>query len=674
MSEQQNKPNENKPSTQSDLFSKIRQMDITDTLLKMAYKKKTEEEERKKAEIAKQEQLKQEEETRVLNQYYDKSNAIDVNDAEMANNTSEAEDDDLFDDGLGGASISSDYSANEAVTADEISEEELAKIKAETHAENDVHLTLNAAEKTNDAALLERVKQSTHKPVITPTDFDFTREENTSNPNADAETNAKDQEAKTESSTDTTNEKNITNAKPQVDTGFEFLNTPEYRKTHQTKNDDGVGIELEDERQRKAEMLRLKQAAEEKEKIKKEYKPQTFFRNDDLFSGKSNFIAKFNKGTKFIPFNFENLGNLLLSGLLIYGLVRWLNHYFELENIISVLYFLMITLIVGHFVPKLFNFTPQDEREAKKSASLQLFEYLRSGITSPQSKDVAILLFMLVGFGVAYFLPLNYFDFITKWTVIPLFIALVCMVLYITRWHLVASLVGVIIISLTMINKVTIIDWDNEHLELETVRIGVKHIRSNRVFSNVELVPSAVEIDTTGKYYVSTVNDGFTGSNNTIRDIPIYYTFKVAVKPTKSLLISMKLAKCYEDGGDNCDKFVEFYEQAKKENPQGLTVMPLFYTPQLAEKPIYITSFKDYKMLAKLHLERIIFDLMQQNLTQIKLPLKEADYRFIIPRKLEVILQGNNILLPIGNPEVKLALHQIAQLTLDVNQLKKIVK
>lgn len=457
------------------------------------------------------------------------------------------------------------------------------------------------------------------------------------------------------------------------ETGFEYLNTPDYKYRHQQSNkDDAANIKVELSKKHKEEKLNstsIKNQSNNQaptENVLKRIKGVckdiydtilSQFRQNEFLPRENKYVSQLNKILKFIlPFKAENLTSKLGFILFIGLWAAFLNNYLSSSELNNSIALFALMLLAGYFIPRFFSFKPKLEKSNKIGIA---YEYVTKYLLvhKLEHKNIAILAMMAICVFLAYLFP----NLLVS--VFCLLVALLCLLLFITSWHLISVIFGFVIMSLFIITPINIVDWDSKLLEIEKVKYIVAHIKTNSILSHTEKVPDVIDVNVDGKYYVETVGQDYIDREqyNNVKDMPIYYLYKISLKPTKTLLLSIKLSQCYENANnENCSMFTNYYE--KNKNNVSLNIKPMTFVSEVDNKRIFITSFNDYSVFVRVKLEPVLLDLMKANLTRIKLPLREDDYRFMLPRKLESDLSQQNLLLDIGNPDISLALHYISQL------------
>lgn len=443
------------------------------------------------------------------------------------------------------------------------------------------------------------------------------------------------------------------NTKPQEDdnpkqeTGFEFLESEEYTAQHKTQ-DEAQDIQVDTQNHYK-----IKRVSEGENQInstnKKKHKFLDYFRLDNLFvqSDNNQLFSRW---------------NVILSSLAIFILYKYTVWYMQSDNLLLtilkfwipvgvlffVIYFSDSLLACVKFLSGVrislkrpfFRSTKENEIGVK----------LRKTFNSvKESKNFIAIIVMIASYTLAYISSIRLFNDIPALYHIGalfLFIAFVCAILIITKWHLASVIFGGIVVSSVMIPPAYFVDWNARELNVQQQRTGNTHILINRLTGDIEVIPEYITFNTKGSYYID-------------QGIPLYYNYFVSLQPTKSFLASMKLSKCKVEKLSNCDYYQDYYEA---QGEQKVIDYITYISPTNPNKVYPITNFKDYGLYANTILKPILLELMRKNLHTVQLPLRESDYRFMLPTKMQSLLEGSITMQKLGNPNIKLALQQITML------------
>lgn len=443
------------------------------------------------------------------------------------------------------------------------------------------------------------------------------------------------------------------NTKPQEDdnpkqeTGFEFLESEEYTAQHKTQ-DEAQDIQVDTQNHYK-----IKRVSEGENQInstnKKKHKFLDYFRLDNLFvqSDNNQLFSRW---------------NVILSSLAIFILYKYTVWYMQSDNLLLtilkfwipvgvlffVIYFSDSLLACVKFLSGVrislkrpfFRSTKENEIGVK----------LRKTFNSvKESKNFIAIIVMIASYTLAYISSIRLFNDIPALYHIGalfLFIAFVCAILIITKWHLASVIFGGIVVSSVMIPPAYFVDWNARELNVQQQRTGNTHILINRLTGDIEVIPEYITFNTKGSYYID-------------QGIPLYYNYFVSLQPTKSFLASMKLSKCKVEKLSNCDYYQDYYEA---QGEQKVIDYITYTSPTNPNKVYPITNFKDYGLYANTVLKPILLELMRKNLHTVQLPLRESDYRFMLPTKMQSLLEGSITMQKLGNPNIKLALQQITML------------
>lgn len=445
------------------------------------------------------------------------------------------------------------------------------------------------------------------------------------------------------------------NTNPQEDdktktkqvTGFEFLENEEYTAQHKTQ-DEAQDIQVDTQNHYK-----IKRVSEGEKEVnstnKKKYKLLEYFRLDNLFvqSDNNQLFSRW---------------NVILSSLAIFILYKYTAWYMQSDNLLLtilkfwipvgvlffVIYFSDSLLACVKFLSGVrislkhpfFRSTKENEIGVK----------LRKTFNSiKESKNFVAIIVMIASYTLAYISSIRVFNDIPILYHVGaffLFIAFVCAILIITKWHLASVIFGGIVVSSVMIPPAYFVDWNARELNVQQQRTGNTHILINRLTGDIEAIPEYITFNTKGSYYID-------------QGIPLYYNYFVSLQPTKSFLASMKLSKCKVEKLSNCDYYQDYYEA---QGEQKVIDYITYVSPTNPNKVYPITNFKDYGLYANTILKPILLELMRKNLHTVQLPLRESDYRFMLPTKMQSLLEGSITMQKLGNPNIKLALQQITML------------
>lgn len=437
------------------------------------------------------------------------------------------------------------------------------------------------------------------------------------------------------------------NDKPKQKTGFEFLESEEYTAQHKTQ-DEAQDIQVDTQNHYK-----IKRVSEGETQInstnKKKHKFLDYFRLDNLFvqSDNNQLFSRW---------------NVILSSLAIFILYKYTAWYMQSDNLlltilkfwipVGVLFFVIyfsdsllacIKVLSGVRISlkrPFFRSTKENEIGVK----------LRKTFNSvKESKNFIAIIVMIASYILAYISSIRLFNDIPALYHIGaffLFIAFVCAILIITKWHLASVIFGGIAVSSVMIPPAYFVDWNARELNVQQQRTGNTHILINRLTGDVEAIPEHITFNTKGSYYID-------------QGIPLYYNYFVSLQPTKSFLASMKLSKCKVEKLSNCDYYQDYYEA---QGEQKVIDYITYVSPTNPNKVYPITNFKDYALYANTILKPTLLELMRKNLHTVQLPLRESDYRFMLPTKMQSLLEGSITMQKLGNPNIKLALQQITML------------